>query len=191
MTSSPTITAPPPRVPLGSGVAALPTDLSRVVFTLELKDSEPDRLLRCVHDLLLLLESPAHIEQLAGGVFFAFNGLERDPRQVHNIPECRTVLRGLHARWPYWMHFLAPEPDLWSVLILSLLPPGQGVRLPNGRIGLELDQQALIALVQELTVALRELHTHLKVAPATHKRMLKHATRAIERATGTRLRSDP
>ncbi len=185
MSSSPP-TSPPPRVALGTGLAALPTGQSGVVFTLELQDALPARLRRCARDLLHISDNVVCTEQLTGRMFFAFNGLERDPRQVHTIPECREVLRGLHRRWPYWMHFLAPEPDLWSVLLLCLLPLGPGVRLPNGRIAHELDHEALQNLITELTVAVNELHYHHKVEATASKRIQARAMRAMGRATGAR-----
>lgn len=177
----------PPRIALGSGLAALPAAAGPVVFTLELRDTEPERMALCVRDLEQLSDQPARTEQFTGAVFFAFNGLERDPRQVHTIPECRDVLRGLHERWPYWMHFLAPEPDLWTVLLLCLLPLGPGVRLPNGRIGHELDRKALKNLVLDLTIALNELHDRHKVALAARQRIFKGSMQAMERATGARI----
>jgi hypothetical protein len=186
MTSSPPV-SPPPRLALGTGLVALPTGLSGVVFTLELRDAEPERLALCARDLQQLSDNAARTEQFMGSVFFAFNGLERDPRQVHTIPECRDVLRGLHERWPYWMHFLAPEPDLWTVLLLCLLPLGPGVRLPNGRIGHELDRKALKNLVLDLTIALNELHDRHKIALAARQRIFKGAMKAMERATGARI----
>lgn len=177
----------PPRIALGTGLAALPGGARQVVFTLELRDAEEERLALCARDLQQLSDHPARVEQLTGSVLFAFNGLERDPRQVHTIPECRDVLRSLHERWPYWMHFLAPEPDLWTVLLLCLLPLGPGVRLPNGRIGHELDRKALKNLVLDLTTAMHELHDRHKVALAARQRIFKSAMQAIERATGARI----
>ncbi|MBX3608873.1 MAG: hypothetical protein KF871_03175 [Hydrogenophaga sp.] len=185
MSSQPS--TPPPRVALGTGLAALPADADRVVLTLDVHDAEPERLTLCVRDLKQLSASPAQIERFTGSVYFAFRGLERDPRQVHTIPECREVLRGLHGRWPYWMHFLAPEPDLWTVLLLCLLPLGPGVRLPSGRIGHELDRKALKNLVLDLTSAMHELHDQHRVALAARQRIFKNAMQAIERATGARI----
>lgn len=175
---------PPPRVALGSGLGALASGTPSVVFTLELRDALPGRLRRCAGDLLELADHETYTRQLAGRTFFAFNGLERDPRQVHTIPECRDVLRGLHDRWPYWMHFLAPEPDLWAVLLLCLLPLGPGVRLPNGRIAHDLDPEALADLKAQLTGALKELHYHHKVADDASARIQTRALRAMQRATG-------
>lgn len=186
MTTHPPLT-PPPRIALGTGLAALPPGSMNVVFTLEVGDNEPGRLKLCARDLQQLSDSAQRTEQLTGHVFFAFNGLERDPRQVHTIPECRDLLRALHERWPYWMHFLAPEPDLWTVLLLCLLPLGPGVRLPNGRIGHELDRKALKNLVLDLTIAMHELHDHHKLALAERQRIFKASMKAMERATGARL----
>src|SRR5690606_17132307 len=106
---------------------------------------------------------------------------------VHTIPECRDMLRALHERWPYWLHFLAPVPELWTVLLLCLLPLGPGVRLPNGRIGHELDRRALKNLMLDLTIALNDLHEQHKVKLADRQRIFKAAMHAIEQATGARL----
>lgn len=177
----------PPRVALGSGLGALPANARSVVLTLDARDVAPERLRYCVHDLRLLSELPEQAERFTASVYFAFNGLERDPRQVHTIPECREVLRSLHAKWPYWMHHLAPVPDLWTVLLLCLLPLGPGVRLPSGRIGHQLDRVALGNLVEDLTRAMQELHYRHNVAPEKRERIHKNALRAIHGATGSRI----
>jgi hypothetical protein len=176
-----------PRVALGSGLDALPTELHRLVLTLDLADASGEGLGRCVEDLLHLSDNTLRVEQLSAGLYFAFNGLDRDPRQVHSIPECRDMLRALHQRWPYWMHFLAPVPELWTVLLLCLLPLGPGVRLPNGRIGHELDRKALKNLMLDLSNALNDLHEQHKVPLASRQRIFKAAMHAIEQATGARL----
>lgn len=177
----------PQRLALGSGLDALPTELHRLVLTLNLSDASGAGLARCVEDLLHLSDNTIRVEQLTAGVYFAFNGLDRDPRQVHTIPECRDMLRALHERWPYWLHFLAPVPELWTVLLLCLLPLGPGVRLPNGRIGHELDRKALKNLMLELTNALNDLHEQHRVPLANRQRIFKAAMQAIEQATGSRV----
>lgn len=177
----------PLRVALGSGLDALPSEQHSVVLTLELNQAAGEGLQRCIDDLLHLSDNSMRVEQLPGRVYFAFEGLDRDPRQVHNIPECREMLLALHRRWPYWMHFLAPVPELWTVLLLCLLPLGPGIRLPNGRIGHELDRKALKNLMLDLSGALNDLHVQHRVKLADRQRIFKSAMQAIEKAAGARL----
>lgn len=179
--------AAPLRLALGSGLDALPSEQRSVVLTLSLADASGEGLERCVEDLLHLSDNSMRVEQLPGGLYFSFDGLDRDPRQVHNIPECREMLLALHRRWPYWMHFLAPVPELWTVLLLCLLPLGPGVRLPNGRIGHELDRKALKNLMLDLSGALNDLHAQHKVKLAERQRIFKASVHAIEQATGSRV----
>lgn len=179
--------ATPLRVALGSGLDALPSEQHPVVLTLDLADARGEGLERCIEDLLHLSDNSMRVAQLPAGIYFAFNGLDRDPRQVHNIPECREMLLALHRRWPYWMHFLAPVPELWTVLLLCLLPMGPGVRLPNGRIGHELDRKALKDLMLDLSSALNDLHVQHRVKLAERQRIFKGAMGAIEQATGSRV----
>ncbi|NIU62799.1 MAG: hypothetical protein GWN66_18370, partial [Pseudomonas stutzeri] len=64
----------PQRLPLGSGLDALPTELHRLVLTLNLADASGEGLGRCVEDLLHLSDNTIRVEQLTAGVYFAFNG---------------------------------------------------------------------------------------------------------------------
>ena len=174
------------RVRLGSGLASLGTDVTALVLAIDLDQVTGLALDHCVDDLEHLSGSAARCQQLAGSVYLAFNGLDRDPRQVHAIPECRTALQALHARWPYWLHFLAPVPDLWTVWLLSLMPQTPVERLPDGRVGRRMDPAALEELMLDLTLAMNDLHDLHKLPLATRQAIFKAARGAVEAATGIR-----
>ena len=174
------------RVRLGSGLEALGTDATALVLAIDLDQVTGLALDHCVADLEHLSGSAARTRQFAGAVYLAFNDLDRDPRQVHAIPECRTALQTLHARWPYWLHFLAPVPDLWTVWLLSLLPQTPVERLPDGRVGRRMDPVALEELMLDLTLAMNDLHDLHKLPLATRQAIFKAARGAVEAATGIR-----
>ena len=174
------------RVRLGSGLEALSTDATALVLAIDLDQVTGLALDHCVADLEHLSGSAARTRQFAGAVYLAFNDLDRDPRQVHAIPECRTVLQALHARWPYWLHFLAPVPDLWTVWLLSLLPQTPVERLPDGRVGRRMDPVALEELMLDLTLAMNDLHDRHKLPLAARQAIFKAARGAVEAATGIR-----
>jgi hypothetical protein len=174
------------RVRLGSGLESLGADVSALVLAIDLDQATGLALEHCVDDLVHLSGSAERTHQLAGAVYLAFNGLERDPRQVHAIPECRAVLQALHARWPYWLHFMAPVPDLWTVWLLSLLPQTPEERLPDGRVGRRMDPQALEELMLDLTLAMNDLHDQHKLPLAARQAIFKAARSAVEASTGIR-----
>ena len=70
----------PQRLALGSGLDALPTELHRLVLTLNLADGSGEGLGRCVEDLLHLSDNTIRVEQLTAGVYFAFSGLDAAQR---------------------------------------------------------------------------------------------------------------
>lgn len=174
------------RVRLGAGLATASADVPAVVLAIDLERATGVALDACVADLEHLSDSAERTRQWAGAVYLAFNGLDRDPRQVHAIPECRAVLQALHARWPYWLHFLAPVPDLWTVWLLSLLPQTPEERLPDGRIGRRLDPVVLEELMLDLTLAMNDLHDRHKLPLAQRQQLFKAARGAVELATGIR-----
>ena len=78
-------------------------------------------------------------------------------------------------------------PATTKRLSRGTMPLGPGVRLPNGRIGHELDRKALKNLMLDLTIALNDLHEQHKVKLVDRQRIFKAAMQAIEQATGSRV----
>jgi hypothetical protein len=175
----------PPRIALGTGWPGLPDGPRPVVVALDPRPTGP-ALDDCIDDLRRLIDDVALTRRFAGQLMIAFEGIERDPRQVHVIPACRDWLQALHRRWPYWLHFLAPVPDQWAMWLLAVLPPQTPVTLPNGRRGRRIDRVALDELLLILISAMQELHHHHQIPPEERQRITDAAFDAIERATGVR-----
>lgn len=174
---------PPPTFILGSGLADIPTDVAGICLVISREEVMNPRVGRCVDDLMHLSGSRERTEQFAGAVLFVFEGWDHDPREIHAIPECRAFLSALTAQWPYWMHFLAPIPDLWAVMLLSLIPPSKPVPLPGGRIGRAFDAPALRALLTNQTNAMNNLHQLHGLDLPTRQRIFQQAMQVIDAAT--------
>ncbi len=112
----------PPTWYVGSGWPdQMPSDLDAICLVFSRDEVCGLRVGRAVDDLMRLSEDAQLRQALAHRLFFSFEGWDQDPREVHAIPECRRYLHALNAQWPYWLHFLAPEPAMWGVLLLTLL----------------------------------------------------------------------
>ncbi len=58
--------------------------------------------------------------KLKGNVSFVFDGWGNDPREIHEIQECRRFFAELTNKWPYWFHFLEKEQYSVSIAVLML-----------------------------------------------------------------------
>lgn len=103
--------------------------------------------------------SPDRARQHARALDLVFEGLETDPREIPEIPECRRWLKQLHAEWPHMLHVLTSES---AVLAFNTLCPGQIIRAPDGRIGLApTSPSAMIATAQSMIDGMAALHFQL------------------------------
>jgi len=131
---------------------------------------------------MTLVEDERLRRQLTHSVFFAFEGWGDDPREVHEILACRRYLQALHAQFPYWLHFLAPVPDMWGVLLLCLLEPdGDSVTLMPGsnRRARSCDPDAVNRLLQDMIRPLQLLHEHMALTQEQGEAILEQSLAAI------------
>lgn len=96
-------------------------DVDGVCLVFDRDEVEQLRVGRAASNLLALADDPALARRLTHSVFFVFDGYNDDPRELHSIPQACTFLRSLHASFPWWLHYLAPVPDQWAVLLRCLL----------------------------------------------------------------------
>jgi hypothetical protein len=74
----------------------------------------------CLGVLDSLIESRERAMRFRDQVVFGVDGYNDDPRELFEIPEVRTFVRELDARWPYWFFFLSKTTDALKMIMLSL-----------------------------------------------------------------------
>jgi hypothetical protein len=174
---------PIPNLYLGSGLDSIPADVGGICVVVSRDEVDNPRVGRSVDDLMHLCGTRENTERFASAVLLVFDGYNDDPRAIHEIPECRQYLSQLHAQWPYWMHFLAPIPDQWSMLLLSLLPRAQRITMPNGAVASHYDEQHMRDLLLHLTSAMNNLHKQHGIERALAKQVFDDAIAAIDQCT--------
>lgn len=160
---------PPPRPPdlpiwlVGGGMPQLALAADAVCLIFSREEVCALRVGRGVDDLMHLLDDESLRIRMTQGLFFAFDGWEKDPREVHEIPECRAYLQALHSEWPYWLHFLAPDTKMWGVLLLCLLQTNHASA--NARNDLrEVDMSQLHALLESMLEPMNLLHRQMRLS---------------------------
>lgn len=58
-----------------------------------------------VDRLMVLSDSADYTRRFGNSVAVVVQGYDDDPRELHEVPECRRFLRNITAQWPYWFHF--------------------------------------------------------------------------------------
>lgn len=145
------------------GLGAIPPDTDFLVLLITREEVEAGHVGRCVSDLLTLSTDQALVARFVHGVSFSVLGYEDDPRHLYAVPEFKVFLQALNQQWPYWIHFLTPEPDMWRVVLLSLLPDAKSVDLGDGRKVLEYDRYAFKLTLDHLVNAVNNLHLHMRL----------------------------
>lgn len=169
-----------PKWPVGRGAPTIGPDVDAICLVFSRAETESPRIGRSVNDLMLLTDDDQLRRQLVHGVFFAFDGREVDPREVVFIPECRRYLRQLHANWPYWLHFLAPDPQLWSVLLLCLANPVRLASDAPGRTKMSVDPDEIREIVAGMLRPLNLLHEDMGLSELQRKQIFERSMGAIQ-----------
>lgn len=169
-----------PLWPLGRGVPDIGPDVDGVCLVFSREETERLRVGRSVDDLMVLTDDPRLRRQLAHGLYFVFDGWDNDPREVMLIPECRQYLRQLHAHWPYWLHFMAPIPDLWSVLLLCLTDSVQVAGAEGGKMKLTVNPGEIRRLLEAMLVPLNLLHDDMGLSELQRREIFERSMGAIE-----------
>lgn len=168
---------------LGSGLHNVPPDVGGICLVFGHEDVANPRVGRCVDDLMYLSNSAEHCHRFANSVVFVFDGYNGDPREVHEIPECRAFLATLNAHWPYWMHFLAPIPDLWATFLLCLTPPAPPVAIGAGKFARRYDPAAFKGLLLAQLHAMNNLHQLHALDVPMRQRIFQSAMAAVDATT--------
>ena len=166
--------------PVGRGAPPIGPEVDALCLVFSREETQALRVGRSVDDLMLLTDDDRLRRQLVHGVFFSFDGWEADPREVMFIPECRDYLRQLHAQWPYWLHFLSPQPEMWSVLLLCLANPVQLASGGAGSTKVSVDSGEVRRLVEGMLLPLNLLHQDMGLAETTRQEIFERSMGAIQ-----------
>lgn len=71
-----------------------------------------------IEKLRSLSNSRENVHAHAQNVFVTFSGYDDDPRELHEIRDVHLFFKKISMEWPYWAHFIYPEPDLVRILVL-------------------------------------------------------------------------
>jgi hypothetical protein len=126
-----------------------------------------------VSELMALSDSHEAVLANASRYTLRFEGLGKDRREIYEIPAARNFFCAVHTQWPYWMHFLAPTPENFALVLLMLSQvqitsasessahqPEPGLK--SARI---MDKKHIYALVSQLYASMAVLHAHFGIDP--------------------------
>lgn len=133
---------------------------------IEADEVSPPMIGRAVDVLMDVSEDPAKARKYAQTLLVAFEGYERLPQEIYEIEDCRQYLQALTDAWPYWMHFLAPLPDQWAMVLRALLPASP-------------DQQEISSLLDRLASAMFALHRQIGLPESESTKTVEEAIRAV------------
>ncbi len=156
----------------------IPPDVGLVVVAFSREEVEGFRVGRAVDDLMRLSDDARLRRQLQHGLVVTFSGYFADPREVFQIPQCRQFLKAVHAQWPYWLHFLAPLPDAWSVFLLCMLDSEAQSR-KGSAVAASLPVRAVQDFQMELIGACTPLHNAMALPIDERFAIFERASRAI------------
>jgi len=125
-------------------------------------------------DLLDLVDDAAHVNHYGLTLQMQFNGFGH--RRPETVQEVRLFLTAVHAQWPWWMHFLAPQPVQWRTLLLALTP------MSRSPVGWTTNMAELQRFVRQLLRANRVLHKHFGGAPADNHMATMQSWKAMKEA---------
>lgn len=181
----------PPRWLISEGVPELPADTDTLCLVFPYAEVATLRVGRAADGLMHLIEDDTRRQRLVHGLSFAFEGWNHDPRPIHHIPECRRYMQALHGQWPYWLHFLIPDPSMWATLLLSLLPtPALPLPVDEGSVDARgvpyrVEEAELRPLLMAMLPPMQLLHGHMRLSEQQCSDILWPSLKAIRQAVAT------
>lgn len=163
---------------LGAGQPEIDPDVDLLVLMLGRAEVEACAVGRVVDDLMRLSEDSRLRRQLAHGVLLTCSGYDADPREVWQVPEVRRFLQALCEQWNQFAHFLAPIPDAWGVLLLSLVESRPEGRSGDRQFG-SVDTDQVAQLLAQLERAAQILHADMGLSPAESAAIVDKSMAAI------------
>ena len=111
-----------------------------VVLLISRREVEQADLASVLSRLKVFLATREDAWRYRGQMTLVVDGYNRDPRELVDIPEARTLLRQLEAEWPYWAFFFNQVDDSIKLLLSCVA----GVRY-LGRGAVEVDADLVAA----------------------------------------------
>jgi hypothetical protein len=167
---------------VGSGMPDIDPDVAAIVLVFSREEVMQLRVGRSADDLLTLTDDPQLRERFTHSIFLTFDGFDDDPREVHQIPQCRLFLQALNAQFPYWLHFLAPVPDLWAFVVMCLLEPQHVTPVPStkpGQVAWSCDIAAVQDVLLSMVPAVRSLHADMGMPQDEGEKILDASMAAV------------
>lgn len=140
-------------------MAHLPSDAQHCTIVIHAEDVRSARTGRVIDDLLHLSDSEDHLRQFAHGLQLDLRPWPGDSRLPTAIPEVRQFIQAIDQQWPYWMHFLHPNPTGWRQLLDCILPP-RPLALHDAPTQRRYPREGLDRYIMRLSEALANLHEH-------------------------------
>ena len=100
-----------PRLDLRPGVS------EPVVLLISRREIEAGDLASVLCRLKLFLATREDAWRYRGQMTLVVDGYNNDPRELVDIPEVRTLLRGLESSWPQWAYFFNQVDDSIKLLL--------------------------------------------------------------------------
>ena len=100
-----------PRLDLRPGVS------EPVVLLISRREVEAGDLASVLSRLKVFLATREDAWLYRGQMTLVVDGYNNDPRELVDIPEVRTLLRGLESSWPHWAYFFNQVDDSIKLLL--------------------------------------------------------------------------
>jgi hypothetical protein len=164
---------------VGCGMPKIGPDVGIVCLVFSREEVEGLRVGRAVDDLMHLSDDMRLCQQLQHGLFVTFDGWGDDPREVHQIAQCREYLTAVHRQWPYWLHFLAPSPDMWAVLLLFLATRTAPAGAASGKSCTSIEAGEIGSLIDGMLNPLTLLHDKMGLSQQQGHAIFERSWQAI------------
>lgn len=164
------------------GCAALDVapDVAAVNMIVTRGEAEGLRVGSALDGLLQLVEDERLRRQLVHGLVLSFEGWDGDSLDPSDVPAFRSYLRALHEHWPFWLHFLAPLPEQWSMLLLGLLPSDSSDRAGTPGPLRRVEFGEFWALMESLLAPMNLLHDQMRLGEAARHAVFDGSFAAVQ-----------
>jgi hypothetical protein len=131
-----------------------------------------------VDRLMDLTDTPQACAQNMSRFRLAFSGYSTSPHELAQIPDVASFFQKVTEQWPYWLHFLSPQPENMATLLnLTFTPINVDVKGDLVRSRIEISESS-IANFQTMGRATTHLHNAMgapKQITQTMGAQLRHA----------------
>lgn len=131
--------------------------------------------------LLSLSDSFEFTNKFASNMTIIFEGYDNDPRELHQIPECRHFFGQLTEKWPYWFHFMEKSGAGFD-LIFQLLCSVTVVQVDRGMVGFQFtDPDEVRQTMLRLFDGMNHLYESHGITEEVNERMTEEVLKAFDR----------